>query len=72
MLILHTMDDTAVAYEHAVRVVQKLLDAGKQTWDFVTYPTGEHCFGERPDFGADAFRRTFQRFERYLKPASGR
>ena len=70
LLILHPMDDRAVAYEHAVRVVQKLLDAGKQSWDFVTYPTGEHCFGDRPDYGADAYRRTFQMFERHLKPAN--
>ena len=68
LLILHPMDDRAVAYEHAVRVVQKLLDAGKQSWDFVTYPAGEHCFSDRPDYGADAYRRTFQVFERHLKP----
>ncbi len=68
LLILHTMDDRAVPYEHSVRVVQKLLDAGKQSWDFVTYPTGEHCFGDRPDYGADALRRSFQMFERHLKP----
>jgi hypothetical protein len=61
-----------VAYEHAVRVVQKLLDAGKQSWDFVTYPSGEHCFGDRPDYGADAFRRTFEMFERNLKPVPAR
>jgi dipeptidyl aminopeptidase/acylaminoacyl peptidase len=67
LLILHTMDDRAVPYEHSVRVVQKLLDAGKQSWDFVTYPTGEHCFGDRPDYGADALRRSFQMFERHLK-----
>jgi dipeptidyl aminopeptidase/acylaminoacyl peptidase len=72
LLILHPMDDRAVAYEHAVRVVQKLLDAGKQSWDFVTYPSGEHCFGDRPDYGADAFRRTFEMFERNLKPVPAR
>lgn len=72
LLIMHTMDDRAVPYEHSVRVVQKLLDAGKQSWDFVTYPTGEHCFGDRPDYGADAYRRTFQMFERRLKPAGNR
>ena len=70
LLILHPMDDRAVAYEHAVRVVQKLLDAGKQSWDFVTYPTGEHCFGDRPDYGDDAYRRSFQMFERHLKPVN--
>jgi dipeptidyl aminopeptidase/acylaminoacyl peptidase len=69
LLILHAMDDRAVPYEHSVRVVAKLLDAGKQSWDFVTYPTGEHCFGDRPDYGADAYRRSFQMFERHLKPA---
>jgi dipeptidyl aminopeptidase/acylaminoacyl peptidase len=72
LLILHAMDDRAVPYEHSVRVVQKLLDAGKQSWDFVTYPTGEHCFGDRPDYGADAYRRTFQMFERHLKSAGNR
>ena len=72
LLILHPMDDRAVPYEHSVRVVAKLLDAGKQSWDFVTYPTGEHCFGQRPDYGADAYRRTFQMFERHLKPVPTR
>jgi dipeptidyl aminopeptidase/acylaminoacyl peptidase len=72
LLILHTMDDRAVPYEHSVRVAQKLLDAGKQSWDFVTYPTGEHCFSDRPDYGADAYRRTFQMFERHLKSAGNR
>jgi len=38
----------------------------------VTYPTGEHCFGQRPDYGADAYRRTFQMFERHLKPVPTR
>ena len=70
LLILHSIDDTAVTYEHAVRVVQKLLDAGRQTWDFVTYPTGDHCFSARPDLAIDAYRRTFRMFERHLKPAS--
>jgi dipeptidyl aminopeptidase/acylaminoacyl peptidase len=69
LLILHPMDDRAVPYEHAVRVVKELLDAGKQSWNFVTYPVGEHCFGQRPDYGADAYRRTFELFERQLKPA---
>jgi dipeptidyl aminopeptidase/acylaminoacyl peptidase len=72
LLILHTIDDRAVPYEHSVRVVQKLLDAGKQSWDFVTYPTGEHCFGDRPEYGADAFRRSFQMFERHLLPRGNR
>ncbi len=72
LLILHPMDDRAVPYEHSVRVVQKLLDAGKQTWDFVTYPSGEHCFSDRPDYGADALRRTFEMFERHLKPVGNR
>jgi dipeptidyl aminopeptidase/acylaminoacyl peptidase len=72
LLILHPMDDRAVPYEHAVRAVAKLLDAGKQSWDFVTYPTGEHCFSDRPDYGTDAYRRSFQMFERHLKPAGNK
>lgn len=26
--------------------VRKLLDAGQQSRDFLTYPTAEHCFGD--------------------------
>ena len=68
LLILHNVDDSAVTYEHALRVVQRLLDLGKQNWNIVSYPTGNHCFEERRDLQIDAFRRAFQMFERTLKP----
>ena len=29
-----------------------------------------HCFGDRPDYGDDAYRRSFQMFERHLKPVN--
>ena len=68
LLILHNVDDSAVPFEYALRVVQRLLDLGKQGWNMVSYPTGDHCFGARPDLQLDAYRRTFQLFERELKP----
>lgn len=46
----------------------EMMDLGKQGWNMVSYPTGDHCFGARPDLQIDAYRRTFQLFERELKP----
>jgi len=66
LLIIHSIDDEVIPYEAAVRVVQRLLDLGKENWDFVTYPTGWHCFGQRPDLRPDAYRRTMEFFDRTI------
>jgi dipeptidyl aminopeptidase/acylaminoacyl peptidase len=66
LLIVHTIDDEVIPYEAALRVVQRLLDLGKKNWDFATYPTGWHCFGQRPDLRHDAYRRTIELFDRVL------
>ena len=68
LLIIHSIDDEVIPYEAAVRVVQRLLDLGKENWDFATYPTGWHCFGQRPDLRPDAYRRTIELFDRVLAP----
>ena len=68
LLIIHNIDDEVVPYLAAVHVVQRLLDLGKENWDFATYPTGWHCFGQRPDLRPDAYRRTIELFDRVLAP----
>lgn len=49
-----------------MRVVQRLLDLGKENWDFAADPTGWHCFGQRPDLRPDAYRGTIALFDRIL------
>jgi dipeptidyl aminopeptidase/acylaminoacyl peptidase len=66
LLIVHSIDDEVIPYEAAVRVVQRLLDLGKENWDFATYPTGWHCFIQRPDLRPDAYRRTIDLFDRTI------
>jgi len=66
LLIIHSIDDEVIPFEAAVRVVQRLLDLGKENWDFATYPVGWHCFGQRPDLRPDAYRRTIELFDRTI------
>jgi dipeptidyl aminopeptidase/acylaminoacyl peptidase len=66
LLIIHSIDDEVIPYEAALRVVQRLLDLGKENWDFATYPVGWHCFGQRPDLRPDAYRRTIELFDRTI------
>jgi dipeptidyl aminopeptidase/acylaminoacyl peptidase len=68
LLIIHSIDDDVIPYEAALRVVQRLLDLGKENWNFATYPTGWHCFIQRPDLRPDAYRRTIELFDRVLAP----
>jgi dipeptidyl aminopeptidase/acylaminoacyl peptidase len=65
-LIIHSIDDEVIPYEGAVRVVQRLLDLGKENWDFATYPVGWHCFGQGPELRPDAYRRTIELFNRAI------
>ena len=68
LLIIHSIDDEVIPFEAALRVVQRLLDLGKENWDFATNPTGWHCFGQRPDLQADAYRRTIELFDGVIGP----
>ena len=66
LLIIHSIDDEVIAFEAAVRVVQRLLDLGKENWDFATCRSGWHCFGQRPDLRPDACRRTIELSDRTI------
>ena len=66
LLILHGMVDTNVHFSDVVRLVQRLIELGKENWDFEPYPVESHGFVE-PTSWTDEYRRIFELFERTLR-----
>ena len=66
LLIAHGMVDPVVPYEHSVRLVQRLIELGKENWEFATYPKENHFFLQG-DSRLDLYRRIYRLFERTLK-----
>jgi len=67
LLILHGMVDTNVHFSDTVRLVQRLIELGKENWDLAAYPVENHGFVE-PTSWTDEYRRVFELFERTLRP----
>jgi len=65
LLILHGMVDTNVHFSDDVRLVQRLIELGKENWEFQPYPVEDHGFVE-PTSWTDEYRRIFELFERTL------
>jgi dipeptidyl aminopeptidase/acylaminoacyl peptidase len=65
LLILHGMVDTNVHFSDVVRLSQRLIELGKENWDFMPYPVENHGFVE-PTSWTDEYRRIFELFERTL------
>ena len=65
MLILHGMVDTNVHFSDVVRYAQRLIELGKENWEFAVYPVENHGFVE-PSSWTDEYRRIFELFERTL------
>lgn len=65
MLILHGMVDTNVHFSDVVRYAQRLIELGKENWEFAVYPVESHGFVE-PTSWTDEYRRIFELFERTL------
>ena len=65
LLILHGMVDTNVHFSDDVRLVQRLIELGKENWEFQPYPVENHGFVE-PTSWTDEYRRIFELFERTL------
>jgi dipeptidyl aminopeptidase/acylaminoacyl peptidase len=65
MLILHGMIDTNVHFSDVVRYAQRLIELGKENWEFAVYPVENHGFVE-PTSWTDEYRRIFELFERTL------
>ncbi|HSG48433.1 MAG TPA: prolyl oligopeptidase family serine peptidase [Longimicrobiales bacterium] len=65
LLILHGMVDTNVHFSDVVRYAQRLIELGKENWEFAVYPVENHGFVE-PSSWTDEYRRIFELFERTL------
>ena len=65
MLILHGMVDTNVHFSDVVRYAQRLIELGKENWEFAVYPVENHGFVE-PSSWTDEYRRIFELFERTI------
>jgi len=65
MLILHGMVDTNVHFSDVVRYAQRLIELGKENWEFAVYPVENHGFVE-PTSWTDEYRRIFELFERTI------
>jgi dipeptidyl aminopeptidase/acylaminoacyl peptidase len=65
LLICHGMIDTNVHFQDTVRLVQRLIELGKENWEVAIYPLEGHGFRE-PSSWTDEFRRILKLFERTL------
>jgi len=66
LLIAHGMVDVNVHYQDSVRLVQRLIELGKDNWELASYPVEDHAFVE-PTSWTDEYRRIFKLFEKNLK-----
>jgi dipeptidyl aminopeptidase/acylaminoacyl peptidase len=66
LLICHGMVDTNVHFQDVVRLVQRLIELGKENWELAVYPVEGHGFRE-PESWTDEYRRIYRLFETYLK-----
>jgi len=62
LLILHGMVDTNVLFADDVRLVQRLIELGKENWELAVYPVEDHAF-VRPSSWTDEYKRIFKLFE---------
>lgn len=65
LLICHGMIDTNVHFQDAVRLVQRLIELGKENWEVAIYPLEDHSFRE-PSSWTDEYKRIFKLFEESL------
>ena len=66
LVILHGMVDTNVHFSDVVRLAQRLIELGKENWEFAVYPVENHGFVE-PSSWTDEYRRIWELFERTLR-----
>ncbi|MBI5370530.1 MAG: S9 family peptidase [Sphingobacteriales bacterium] len=66
LLICHGMVDVNVHYQDAVKLVQRLIELGKDNWELASYPMEDHGFVE-PSSWTDEYKRIFRLFETVLK-----
>ena len=66
LVILHGMVDTNVQFQDVVRLAQRLIELGKDNWEFAVFPQEGHGFVE-PSSWTDEYKRIFKIFEENLK-----
>ncbi len=59
LLIAHGMIDRNVHFQDVVRLVQRLIELGKEDWELAVYPLEEHGF-EEPESWADEYKRVLK------------
>ena len=62
LLICHGMVDDNVHFQDTARLIQRLIELGKQNWEAAVYPVEAHGF-RRNDSWTDEYRRIFKLFE---------
>jgi dipeptidyl aminopeptidase/acylaminoacyl peptidase len=71
LLICHGMADVNVHFQDAVRLSQRLIELGKDNWEFAPYPVEDHGFVE-PSSWTDEYKRILKLFEDVLKSTGNR
>ncbi len=66
LLICHGMVDDNVLFMDSVRLVQRLIELGKQGFETAIYPVEAHAFQE-PSSWLDEYRRVYKLMEAHLK-----
>ena len=66
LLICHGVVDTNVHFQDTVRLVQRLIELGKEGWDLAIYPVENHSF-ENATSWTDEYKRILKLFESNLK-----
>ncbi|MGC9470715.1 MAG: prolyl oligopeptidase family serine peptidase [Bacteroidales bacterium] len=66
LLMCHGMVDDNVHFQDIVRLVQRLIELGKENWELAVYPVESHAFTE-PASWTDEYKRIFKLFEGNLK-----
>lgn len=66
LLICAPMQDQNVFFQDTVRLVQRLIELKKESFETAIYPVEDHAFVQ-PTSWLDEYRRIFKLFERYLK-----
>lgn len=66
LLICHGMVDTNVHFQDTVRLIQRLIELGKENWEVAIYPAENHSFRNISSW-VDEYWRIFKLFETHLK-----
>lgn len=66
LLLCHGMVDTNVHFQDTVRLVQRLVELGKDNWEVALYPVEDHSFRNASSW-TDEYKRIFKLFEANLK-----